>query len=1148
MATTTISSAALGSTWKSNPIHGEFPKGFTFGAPRCDPDDLPISSISVDASGYNTLTQSSIRLGNIIPSSPSSQTASSAPAATTNAPGETSVGDKPTTTGQDQTPADTSDPEADQFRVYAHTLRNDAFLPHKDGVSVSKGKLLDVALYMDRTVFSAGGELAGRLEIRSRSQRKVKLGLIYVELVGYEEILDSRVTPTSGSPKPLRRAFLKQTATLQSTDLAPTDAVNPGTPDEHGMWLARKGTTVFEFSIPIHAMSNVVNRIVDGEGGVPLEGNDVNGGGEGAKWKMFEKAAFPLPSSYWNKKFGGVRYIVSSMVYHKIQNEYYPPLVAYREIQVLEQSEIPIIPSAVNPFDRRPDIKPKDHQRRHSTGFLQNPSTNNANTTNSKSSTLKKAGSSSNLRTDPNATLRITKPNHETAEGENGETDLLAASQSRDIVSWVGLFGRHIGTVDVDARIHAAATTPTLEHVIGLVEAAAVGGRAQIGGVAAAAEGDAKKENGEERGREKETIKRRGRSSSKGGEKVTRHSNSKKLSETTLGDNPTATMKRKTSRQSLLNFGSESKPFALPTFALGHNLDGDALKFGLNELMPSCSATGVGTGANVHGVWVAGGIGFVNVNIQNGSYKKISKLDITLIRRLKTFSVSTQGNPIHCSFSRMPIAKRSFIARQYPGKSGRSVQVTSKGGLGGGGGGFDTVSMMMPCGGGAAAGMGMGLGGVESEGGGFGLFGGGASRFGWGMKSKAAAWWAGVPAGETRKLTIDLMVPPHARSVRFGKLIEVSYVVQIAVTPSGNKPIEVEIPVTILHPISTLFSAAPYSMFNPSFVYNLNEQLQNDDASNYSESSADIDSSDHESDSEDEDGMLIQGKKLDKAHLPYLEQLQAEQERRMTKKRNKEAQKEKDGGVVVKDITKEKQTDAKPQQPSSEIDDAAYDFLKDDEVDQPKKPEPQQSFEEAAAKKAAGTLGQSVGAKKNDVSTADLEAFERDFLGRRSYTIPRRTPPPVPTEATPIKGIVQDNNKSEIEKTTTIPAADAAVPKIANKTQTTPRTQKSSTTLVAPTTAAVASVSSSKQTEKPKVESTNLRDVSTTAARTISASPSATTSSTSPQRSRTFKVPPPPPPPAPPSLTENAEAPITPQALPLSQPVGSILSVAGITT
>jgi hypothetical protein len=75
---------------------------------------------------------------------------------------------------------------------------------------------------------------------------------------------------------------------LQDESLVPSDAVHPGKADEHGMWKARRGKSIFHFSIPFTKQAEI-----------NLISTSVN-------------SPEPYPSSYWNSKVGGIRYVVSA--------------------------------------------------------------------------------------------------------------------------------------------------------------------------------------------------------------------------------------------------------------------------------------------------------------------------------------------------------------------------------------------------------------------------------------------------------------------------------------------------------------------------------------------------------------------------------------------------------------------------------------------------------------------------------------------------------------------------------------------------------------------------------------------------------------------------------------------------------------------
>ncbi|KAJ3025193.1 UNVERIFIED_CONTAM: hypothetical protein HDU68_007374 [Siphonaria sp. JEL0065] len=102
-----------------------------------------------------------------------------------------------------------------------------------------------------------------------------------------------------------KRLFYHQSLDLQSTQMAPTEAIVPGPCDEDGMWAARQGSTLFEFSIPLTQASP-------------------------------ETTTPQLPSSFWNSKSGGIRYVISATVQVKFGFHKPKLLVIHQEAQVVE--------------------------------------------------------------------------------------------------------------------------------------------------------------------------------------------------------------------------------------------------------------------------------------------------------------------------------------------------------------------------------------------------------------------------------------------------------------------------------------------------------------------------------------------------------------------------------------------------------------------------------------------------------------------------------------------------------------------------------------------------------------------------------------------------------------------------------------------
>ncbi|KAI8846735.1 hypothetical protein BC829DRAFT_256345 [Chytridium lagenaria] len=182
----------------------------------------------------------------------------------------------------------------------------------------------------------------------------------------------------------------------------------------------------------------------------------------------------------------------------------------------------------------------------------------------------------------------------------------------------------------------------------------------------------------------------------------------------------------------------------------------------------------------VAGSWVAGGIAFVTVNIQNASKRKIRSIKLALVRRLKTFvraEAPTQTSssldsvddttsdapvlsPVH--FSRRIVAEKEFLSGRSERSSAVSVYAKPSGSWTEDVGGSNIV--------------------------------------------KWNGWWHGIKPSEKRRMMLDIFVPIHTRSIRFGITVDVSYVLQVSATPRGCPPVVVEIPVTVLHPASLLTS------------------------------------------------------------------------------------------------------------------------------------------------------------------------------------------------------------------------------------------------------------------------------------------------------------------------------------------------------
>ncbi|KAI8614588.1 hypothetical protein BC830DRAFT_1126607 [Chytriomyces sp. MP71] len=171
------------------------------------------------------------------------------------------------------------------------------------------------------------------------------------------------------------------------------------------------------------------------------------------------------------------------------------------------------------------------------------------------------------------------------------------------------------------------------------------------------------------------------------------------------------------------------------------------------------------------GVWLSGGIGHVYIEVSNGSKRKVPIVKICLIRRLKTFSQANCDitSLIPVQFSREVITEKilrkatttacakSVISKPEPQWAEKSIKKFKKS--------------------------------VEDE-------------------------WCGVKGGESCHLLLTLDIPANIRTVRNSLLIDISYAVQVTVFAKGSPGIFVEVPVTILHPMSVLQSSPEMSRFS----------------------------------------------------------------------------------------------------------------------------------------------------------------------------------------------------------------------------------------------------------------------------------------------------------------------------------------------
>ncbi|KAJ3014455.1 UNVERIFIED_CONTAM: hypothetical protein HDU68_000279 [Siphonaria sp. JEL0065] len=362
-------------------------------------------------------------------------------------------------------------------------------------------------------IFTSSTDVTGRFSLTCTNSRSVKIGRISVHLAGFEHILNGSSIARSN-----KRLFYHQSIDLQSTQMAPSEAIVPGPCDEDGMWATRQGSTTFDFSIPLTGS---------------LEGTQ-------------------LPSSFWNSKAGGIRYVISATVQVKFGFHKPKLLVIHKEAQVVE---------SVSRF-LSPNIVPSIH---------------------------------------------------------------LWAEDSRR----VGWLKSRIGDISVKARCHVR------------------------------------------------------------------------------------------------EFEEE------------------------------------GNSCVLSGVWIAGGVGHVFIEINNESKRKVKTLKAELIRRLKTFSRANSEwsalIPLH--FSKAVVAEKTFIAIKTNTNSGVAINCPSP----------QWAEQ------------------VEKK----------NSLF---LKQN----WSGVKGGEALSFMTEIDIPPHIRTIQHSLLLEVSYAIQVSIIPKGSPEIKVEIPITILHPLSVL--------------------------------------------------------------------------------------------------------------------------------------------------------------------------------------------------------------------------------------------------------------------------------------------------------------------------------------------------------
>ncbi|EGF79484.1 hypothetical protein BATDEDRAFT_25854 [Batrachochytrium dendrobatidis JAM81] len=426
-------------------------------------------------------------------------------------------------------------------------------------------KHISTNVSLSKTLFTTGEAVTGKIEVScTKENEHTKIGKIHVYLIGIEETFPQKTN------KPNQRLFLSKRLLLQDVTRAPTDAVYASSPDENGMWRAKKGTTVLNFSIEIQ--SDTTSN----------------------PWIYTEQnAGVILPSSYWNKRLGGIRYIVAGVVYPKVESKDCFPIASYRDVNVVESAHF-------------------------------------------------------QLQTQFSSMLPPTSP----------------------------LFK------EISSEV----------------------------------------------------------------------------------------------KPNLLNIGKKGN-----------------VKLAASIRVPQADNS-IDTGT-----WLSGGIGFVGIDIQNGSAKPVTKLSVSLIRRVKTFSYvaapsnnhdpnrhidDDRGSITMLSFVRTVVSRRKLETASIPLNSGIAT-LSSK--FQGGGFVDDNVKNA--------------------------------------QNTKGFEIWSGVKPGASTSFVLDINVPTISRSISNGRLIDVSFFVQVKVTLKGQSKIRLDFPITILHPAS-FYTKMPAVELNIADIVSNDESAQ----------------------------------------------------------------------------------------------------------------------------------------------------------------------------------------------------------------------------------------------------------------------------------------------------------------------------------
>ncbi|KAJ3312318.1 hypothetical protein HDV04_003211 [Boothiomyces sp. JEL0838] len=165
---------------------------------------------------------------------------------------------------------------------------------------------------------------------------------------------------------------------------------------------------------------------------------------------------------------------------------------------------------------------------------------------------------------------------------------------------------------------------------------------------------------------------------------------------------------------------------------------------------------------NASGAVESGSACFLHLDIKNETVKRIDKIELDLVRKIRTFSCESPSenislNPV--SFSKRVVVKKTYECRKS--KTNSAIDILNH-----------TQNSEQNS--------------IEYQ----------------------TAQWDGIETEDTKIVILDLAIPLSARTIRNSNLIDVSYNIAVLIW-IGNKKLEIDIPVSIFHPTSFLKDVPP---------------------------------------------------------------------------------------------------------------------------------------------------------------------------------------------------------------------------------------------------------------------------------------------------------------------------------------------------